>query len=261
MEGRLAEPLTLFSFGYWGWGNAVPHLLHAIDAVEAARGYAPPLFADIRISRAVRAKGFDGDAFAREAGASRYRWLRTLGNVAVKEGGPMRIQEPSAANDLLDAAVACARERRRLLFFCACEVPCTCHRALVARLASAAALARGLHATIVEWPGGEPQDFAIALPRAAFDKVRRGARGIPLREPVALASLAALPWGSLVAVRADDDEAWPTWRVMSGAAKHGPRGWFLPVLDVFDAEPLAAMRERAVAARAAAGYAPLGDAP
>ena len=51
--------ITLFSFGYWGWGNAVPQLVEAIDAVEKSRGYAPPIFADVRISRAVRAAGFE----------------------------------------------------------------------------------------------------------------------------------------------------------------------------------------------------------
>jgi hypothetical protein len=248
---------TLFSFGYWGWGNAVPQLVAAVDAVEAARGFRPPLFVDVRISRAVRAKGFDGDALARFVGASRYLWLDGLGNLAIRDGGAMRLKDPSTADRLLDAALECARERCRLLFFCACEVPCTCHRALVAGCAIEAARRRRLAVEVVEWPGGDPVSLDVVLPRAAFNKVRRGARGIPLAEPVDLARVAAVPWGSLVAVRSDDDPAVPTWRVLTGPARHGPRGWFLPVLDVYDGEPPAAMRGRAHDAREAGGYAPL----
>jgi hypothetical protein len=28
------QPLTLFSFGYHGWGNSTPKLVQAVDAVE-----------------------------------------------------------------------------------------------------------------------------------------------------------------------------------------------------------------------------------
>jgi hypothetical protein len=58
--GVTMDPLTLFSWGYWGWGSCVPQLLQDVDAVEAARGYGPPLFVDIRMSRDVRARGFMG---------------------------------------------------------------------------------------------------------------------------------------------------------------------------------------------------------
>ena len=40
--------ITLFSWGYWGWGNSVNKFIEATDAVEAARGYSPrfsPTFA------------------------------------------------------------------------------------------------------------------------------------------------------------------------------------------------------------------------
>jgi hypothetical protein len=43
------EPLSLFSWGYWGWGNAARQLVEAVDAVEQARGFQPPLFVDVRI--------------------------------------------------------------------------------------------------------------------------------------------------------------------------------------------------------------------
>ena len=34
--------ITIFSWGYWGWGNATPQLVHLVDSVEAARGFNPP---------------------------------------------------------------------------------------------------------------------------------------------------------------------------------------------------------------------------
>jgi hypothetical protein len=67
--------ITLFSFGYRGWDSAVPQLLQCIDEVEKSRGYAPAIFVDARLSRSVRAAGFDGNAFERAVGTSRYRWL------------------------------------------------------------------------------------------------------------------------------------------------------------------------------------------
>jgi len=44
----------------------------AADAVEAARGFEPPFFVDIRIQRSVRAANFCGDAFRKIVGEARY---------------------------------------------------------------------------------------------------------------------------------------------------------------------------------------------
>ena len=171
------DVITLYSFGYWGWGSAVPQWVSAFDAVEAARGYGLPLFVDIRISRSVRAKGFDGAAFENFVGQPSYRWIDALGNLAVKEGGDMRIKDPSVAHRLLDLAIERATTRRRIVFICACAVPCRCHRSEVARLVLKAATNRRLAVEVEEWPGGEPRiDLAIKLPRKEFDKVRHGAR-------------------------------------------------------------------------------------
>lgn len=85
------EPSTLFTWGYWGWGSATEQLIKAVDAVEVARGFKPPMFVDVRLSRKVRAPGFDGNAFENAVGTSRYRWLDSLGNVAIRDGGAMRI--------------------------------------------------------------------------------------------------------------------------------------------------------------------------
>ena len=247
---------TLFSFGYWGWGSAVPLLVEAVDAVEASRGYAPPLFVDVRISRSVRARGFDGPAFAHQVGAARYRWMDGLGNLAVREGGEMRIKDPAAADRLLDLGLACARENRRVLFFCACETPGRCHRAVVADLVLAAAQQRREPLEVVEWPGGEPRyDLELELARAEFDKVRRGASSIPLRDRWPLARSAATPWYSLIAVRPDDADAWPTWRLATGPAKFRSGRWVLPVCDAFDGEPDAGIHDAIERARHDQGYA------
>lgn len=119
------EPLTLFTWGYWGWGNSTGQLIEAVDAVEGARGFGAPLFVDIRLSRSVRAPGFNGRAFEEAVGASRYRWMPDLGNLAVQDGGdePIKIKNPAAAETLLDIADEAARDNRRVVFFCACETP------------------------------------------------------------------------------------------------------------------------------------------
>src|SRR5688500_8003061 len=59
LEGVVA-PLTMFTWGYWGWGTTTREFVQAADAVEASRGFNPPLFVDIRIRRSVRAPGFTG---------------------------------------------------------------------------------------------------------------------------------------------------------------------------------------------------------
>ena len=196
------EPLTLFTWGYWGWGSATKQLIEAVDAVEAARGYKPPLFVDIRISRSVRAAGFDGSTFEHAVGASRYRWVDALGNVAVKQGGPMQIKDPAAAETLLDLAEQCARDGQRVLFFCACEFPRPehhengCHRVMVASLVLEAARRRQTEVRIVEWPGGEPrlEGLEVNLSDRAFIKVAKGATTIPVADHVSLAEMAAVPW-------------------------------------------------------------------
>jgi len=80
LGARRPDPvLTIFSFGYSGWGAKVQRLIRIVDAVEAARGFEPPVFVDIRIKRAVRAPGFRDDALKRLLGFSRYRWFRRSG--------------------------------------------------------------------------------------------------------------------------------------------------------------------------------------
>jgi hypothetical protein len=243
--------VKLYSFGYYGWGNHTPHLLEAVAAVEAARGYVPPGFVDTRIRRAVRAKGFQGAAFERLLGATRHRWMPSLGNRSVVTGtGPeIQIAEPEAAADLLELALEAAAERRHLLFFCACAFPredgkTSCHRDTIGDLVLAEAQKRGEEVEVVEWPGGEPAALALDFEPGLLRAVERERATIPLGEPADLAALCALPWGSTVTLRSAGREA----RVLSGPARYHYSGWVLPVLELLNP----GLPDDAVATRAAA---------
>ena len=97
---------TIFSWGYEGWGNATKELKEAVDAVELARGFKPPVFVDVRLRREVRAIGFRGAAFAQTVGKDRYVWMKCLGNLRIAQHrGGIEIAEPSAAQDLLKLAL------------------------------------------------------------------------------------------------------------------------------------------------------------
>jgi len=103
---------TLFTWGYYGWGNHTPNLVEAVDAVETSRGFQPPIFVDIRIRRSVRAAGFTGPAFERLLGQDRHRWMKSLGNkfIETKTGPNIQIADPTAADEPLDLAIESARD-------------------------------------------------------------------------------------------------------------------------------------------------------
>ena len=220
--------VTLFSFGYHGWGNATDKLIEAVDAVEVSRGFDPPLFVDTRIRRSVRAVGFNGAAFEKLLGPQRHRWMPALGNrhILTRTGPFIQIADPAAADDLLDLALT--SPRRRLLFFCSCPWPrqdgqIACHRAAIADLVLAAARRRGIALEVIEWPGGEP----IEHPLTASPELLRAARSrtaIPLRD-VDLAVIGALPWASCLNVRSDSE----TLPRLAGPARYQPRGWVIPL--------------------------------
>ena len=255
------QTLTLFTWGYWGWGTATEQFVGAADAVEKSRGFGPPQFVDIRISRSVRAPGFNGPTFERTLGKSRYKWMPSLGNVAILQGGRLQIKNPAAAADLLDLAEEQHRERRRVLFFCSCEFPGRenrggCHRTTVARLVLEAAARRNLKLQIVEWPGGEPlDDLKITVSADAFSRLKRGAKSILLTEPVSLANVAGIPWYSTAEIQpsgmtnAGRD-------VLTGPAKYDRKsGWWVPRLDDIDLSlPLEARRQRIQKLRKEGGF-------
>jgi hypothetical protein len=231
------DKTTIYTWGYYGWGNHTPQLVEAVDAVERSRGFEPPLFVDIRIRRTVRAKGFQGNAFEKLLGKDRHRWMKALGNkfIQTRTGPPIQIGEPAAADQLLDLALDLARRRQRLLFFCSCQWPrcdgeINCHRTTVAELVLGAARRRGGQVEVVEWPGGEPKQIDLHVTLQVFTAVRKGRMTVPLDKGSALAEVAGLPWCSIATLQANGEAL---HRVV-GPAISQTTGWALPVLCYFD---------------------------
>jgi hypothetical protein len=201
------KQLTAFTWGYWGWGSHTKEFVRMVDAIERDRGWRPPLFVDIRFSRSVRAVGFRQDAFEHVTGQRRYKWMRRLGNSRIGSGkGGLKIFDPSAADDLLDFIIAANRQKRRVLFFCACEYPRYCHRAKVANLVRKVATRRGIHLTTIEWPGGEPITAQLRVPESVLKEVLWGATRVPVPQlrGKQRRMLAALPWCSRVKLCSND---------------------------------------------------------
>ena len=227
------DPVTIFSWGYWGWGNSTQKFVHSADAVEAARGFAPPVFVDVRISRSVRAKGFNGDSFRTLIGDARYRHLPSLGNLAVLgHAGPLvQIKDPSQAPGLLDLALQLANKGQRVIFFCSCEFPFqegqarACHRVTVARLLLESAQNHQRPIEVVEWPGGAPRLEELHLSENAAHKLLAGGGSVPLEEDGDLEAFRSMAWGSVVRIHSHSGE----FCVAVGPARYRPSGWFLPV--------------------------------
>ena len=224
---------TLFSFGYYGWGNHTPQFVEAVDAVETSRGFEPPIFVDIRIRRSVRAAGFTGPAFEKLVGASRHRWMKSLGNkfIETRTGPNIQISDPGAADELLELAVESARQKQRLLFFCSCQWPrcdgeIACYRTTVAGLVLKAARKRGVEIEIVEWPGGEATQIDLDVTLKDFAAVKKGRMTVPLGKRPDLAEVAGLPWCSIATLHSDGEKL---HRVV-GPSISQTTGWALPVL-------------------------------
>lgn len=147
--------ITLFSWGYWGWGNRTRELVRLATESEAREGFGPPFFVDVRFRRSVRAVGFRDRAFESLVGPDGYRWMKSLGNARIGTGeGGIEILRPEAAVELLALARALHEKRRRVIFFCSCPSPeatHTCHRAQVRRLVRGAAKAAQTPVSVVEW--------------------------------------------------------------------------------------------------------------
>lgn len=252
---------TLFSFGYFGWGNHTPQLVDAVDAVETSRGFEPPLFVDIRIRRSVRAAGFTGSAFEKLLGQDRHRWMKSLGNkyIETRTGPNIQIADPSAADELLDLAVESAHHKQRLLFFCSCQWPrcegeIACHRTTVAGLVLEAAKKRGVEIDIVEWPGGKPRQIDLDVTPKIFAAVKKGRMTVPLGDRPDLAEVAGLPWCSVATLHSNGEKL---HRVV-GPAVAQTSGWALPVLYLFfdPATGLSEYKEEAEKLRKAWGLNP-----
>jgi len=227
MKDLKMKKLTIFSWGYWGWGSSAAQFIQAADAVEASRGFDPPLFVDIRLQRSVRAANFNGNAFKQLVEEKRYRWMSKLGNQAIADRslGKITIKDPNQAESLLDLAIERDKENQRILFFCACEFPKGCHRYEVGKLLIKAAKKRGINLEVVEWPGGEPQEVRENVAEDTLKKLQKGAQMLPLPAEPDLAKYAGLPWGSTVGLMCGSQQLF----FMTGPAKYTKRGWGLPV--------------------------------
>jgi hypothetical protein len=229
---RAPRTLTIFSWGYEGWGNATRQLVRSFDLAEAYRKFAPPIFVDIRMNRSVRAVGFRDHAFEKLFGHERYRWFRSLGNPNVVRGrrNRGRVQCPDAVSQLLDLALDAARQRRRVIFFCSCGCPIEkgdCHRFDVASLVRRAAARRGLDLRLREWPGEEPRRWPLRLKvsRDTVDAIRTGRQHVTIPRGANLGKLASLAWGSLVELESDGDRQ----LLSTGPAQFSRGRWALPL--------------------------------
>lgn len=230
--------VTIFSWGYWGWGNATERLLEATEVAEQARGFQAPIFVDTRLRRQGRAKGFVGNAFRDLLGGSRYRWIEDLGNLAIATGSVgVQIKNPAAGAELLELAMHVSDEQRQVIFYCACEFPSldgklACHRREIADLLLLNARTTGQTISVVEWPGGEPDEARLQVDRKLFSAVMRGRKSIPFSSS-RLNQFAGLPWGSVVTLECEGGST--TGNVSVGPAKfaasrNGDGFWYLPVI-------------------------------
>jgi hypothetical protein len=219
-----AGEITLFSFGYWGCGSAAPSLVKAIDEAEIQRGFEPPLWVDVRISRSVRAAGFRDRQFE-DLLRARHVWMPDLGNKRVQEGRKgIEIKNPAAAKELLQRALD--RPTRRIIFFCSCEYPAFCHRKIVGQLVLKYAKERNAQVTVIEWPGEEPGTLTIEVPPATLRQFeRRKRRSTPIPPAMAVGDAAALPWGTIATMHAGAEQA----KVLVGPASFNAAGSHLRV--------------------------------
>ena len=167
----------------------------------------------------------------------------------------IRIQEPAAANDLLDLGVT--NPERRVIFFCACATPAQCHRHVVAKLVIDAARKRGLDVCVVEWPGGEPSAITLDVPASTLKKLRSGACSLPVPPSMELATATSLAWWTEATLQAPKDRG--VWAV--GPARFSAGGAHLSVQSVeLDPEANDWAEERD-AWLESEGYTPLRSAP
>lgn len=246
--------LTIFSWGYWGWGNSARHFVKAADAVEASRGYNQLIFVDVRLRRAARAVCFRGPAFGKIVGDDRYCWINGLGNSEIADHTlkRMTIKNPKEAESLLDLAIEYEKENRRVLYFCACKIPKWCHRYKVGALLLNAAKRRGINLEVVEWPGGEPQTLLETASEDVFKKLQGDSVTFPLPSRLDLAKYGGLPWGSIVKVKSPSQSL----LFSSGPAAYVRDKWVLKLSWIASVDYEIQLKKTAVKCRREDGYEP-----
>jgi hypothetical protein len=171
--------------------------------------------------------------------------------------GGMRIADPSGVDELLQIIVGAEKARHRVIFFCACESPCRCHRAAVSRLLVKAARRKGIALTVVEWPGGKPEAIELAVSDKLVKDVLRGRTRVTLvgTSRDRIRKLTALAWCSLVRLRSERGDM----AVISGPAQLSA-DWYLPVIGPKVSKPtdtLESLAQKAQQLRKSLGYLPL----
>ena len=230
----MSDPaLTLFSWGYRGWGNATDKLVEAVDAVEKSRGRGPPIFVDVRAKRGGRAEGFKENTFRDFVGPDRYRWMKGLGNRTVLErGGPQgRLVDATEASGLLDLGVETNAQNRRVIYYCACAIPQSgCHRHWIAPELFKLARKRGMAVTVVEWPGFEsaPKEHPVigVEPKVLTEILRGTKKNVPLPDGMPGTELLGLPCLTIVKLNSGKDQT----LMVSGPAEMRASAWQLPKL-------------------------------
>lgn len=229
------DAITLYSFGYWGWGTSTNYLIQAFDALEQSRGFNPPVLVDVRISRSVRAPGFNNGALERLVGRERYVHMPELGNLAVIEntGENVTIKDPAAAGSLLNRAISERSRGRRIVFFCACPYQMEdgnplCHRYEVGSLLLKQSQERNQPIAVTEWPGTEPQLITLTVSSEVLKKLRRGMKSIPIPRELPLDQIASITWGSVVHCSSDGEP----FSARVNRAMWRPSGWYLPVIHL-----------------------------
>lgn len=253
--------IETFMWGYWGWGGSTKELVKALDDAEGLRGYAPPVFVDIRVRREVRAVGFRGDAFERRLGPKRHRWMRGLGNQGVIDRGKMRLGDETQVRDLLDLVVESYASKRRVIFFCACRWPRrdgdrSCHRDLVAELLVKEARRREVDLSVVEWPGGAPRHLLAMFPPEAARAALGEAQTVPIPPGMSPDIATAVPWGSYALVKQRDGAVQVP--IIVGPAVHAQGRWALrlPWFIPEGASSERSLRRGIMALRKGWGYEP-----
>lgn len=203
--------ITLFSWGYWGWGTKTKAFVDAANAVEKSRGFEPPFFVDIRFNRSVRAPGFRDKTFENLLGSENYLWMRSLGNRSISTGEErIQIDDPIGADALLDLAAKLHQERRRVIFYCACDVlpfsGSLCHRYTVAGLLRKVAAKKSIPVSTIEWPGGDPRMISLPPKPQIIQGFKSKRRAIPASDE-SVEPLSGIPWFSPAQLHSESGES------------------------------------------------------
>jgi hypothetical protein len=93
----------------------------------------------------------------------------------------LKVVDPKrGVDELLQLVAHAGEQRRRVIFFCACEWPRHCHRGVVARLLVNSASRKGIPLSVAEWPGEEPRIVKLEVSESVVNEVLRGGSRVPL---------------------------------------------------------------------------------